>query len=115
MDKGKISVRYLQRYIASKKGQLDNYDPQTMYIKLSEEVGELARHMIRGEKHATGADDLKNSIEEELYDILYYTLMLANKENVDMETWIPLKEDMNNKRYPSGVTFDPEDDSVYGE
>ena len=115
MEKGKITIRYLQKYYQSKKGQLDNYDPMTMYVKLVEEMGELARHIIRGEKHANGPEDIKDSIEEELYDILYYTLMLANKENVDLETWIPLKEELNNIRYPSGVVFDPEDGSVYGE
>ena len=115
MEKGTITVRYLQQYLKKKKGQLDDYDAKTMYIKLTEEMGELARHVIRGEKHAQDAEHLKDSIEEELYDILYYTLMLANRENVDLEAWIPLKENMNNKRYPSGVEFDPNDESVYSD
>ena len=98
----------MQEYLARKQGQLDTYDIKTMYIKLTEEVGELARSLIRGERLASSADDLKGSVNEELYDILYYTLMLANAEGIDMETWIPLKEEMNNRRYPSGIVFDPE-------
>ena len=109
-DKGNITIRYMQKYLAAKedvdkKHFLENQDQY--FIKLVEEVGELARVLCRGRRHATSIDDLKGSLEEELYDILYYTLMLASYNGVDMETWIPLKEELNNKRYPSGVVFDP--------
>ena len=113
MDKGNITIRYLQRYIAHKQNQLDDYDVDTAYIKLVEEVGELARAFIHGSPRAQSAEQLKGSVEEELCDILYYTLKLANTCGVDMETWIPVKENLNNRRYPSGIEFDPSDTSVY--
>lgn len=114
MKKGEITIRYMQSYLRKKRNQLDRTgDTHMCFIKLAEEMGELARVMLRGEKQATGADDLKDTLEEELYDILYYTLALANARNIDMETWIPIKEKLNNERYPSGIEFDPKDESVY--
>lgn len=112
MDKGEISIRYMQRYIAHKQNQLDNYEPFTAYVKLSEEMGELAQNMIRGMKRAT-PENLKGTLEEELCDVIYYTLKLANALDVDIESWIPRKENYNNSRYPSGIEFDPRDESVY--
>lgn len=110
MAHGKITVGYMQNYIREKKNQRDTYEPMKAFVKLSEEVGELARVMIRGQKHATGEADLKNTVEEELCDVLYYTLKLANALGVEMEGWIPLKEKINSERYPCGIDFDPEGD-----
>lgn len=61
MEKGTITIRYMQEYIKRKQNQLDNYSPEVSMIKLTEEVGELARAMIREAGHATSQDDLKGS------------------------------------------------------
>lgn len=114
MKKGEITIRYMQEYLRHKQGQCDHTEDTKMcFIKIAEEVGELARMLLRGERCATGPDDLKGSINEELFDILYYTLAYANAKGIDMETWIPIKEEMNNIRYPSGITFDPKDESWF--
>jgi len=110
MKHGSITIGYMQHYIREKQNQRDNYEPRKMYIKLSEEMGELARVMIRGEKHAPSAEELKGTVEEELCDVLYYTLKLANTLGVELEDWIPLKEQLNSARYPCGIDFDPEGD-----
>lgn len=115
MEKGTVTIRYMQEYMKRKQNQLDDYSPEVSMIKLTEEVGELARVMIRGANHAKGAAALKDTVEEELCDVLYYTLKLANALDVDMETWIPLKEKANALRYPAGIEFDPSDESVYRE
>ena len=115
MEKGTVTIRYMQEYMKKKQNQLDDYSPEVSMIKLTEEVGELARVMIRGANHAGDADSLKDTVEEELCDVLYYTLKLANALDVDMETWIPLKEKKNALRYPAGIEFDPSDESVYRE
>ncbi len=108
---GEISIRYMQNYIRAKKGQRDTYEPDMAFVKLTEEVGELARAHIRGKKHAT-EENLKDTLEEELCDVIYYTLKYANAVGVDLEHWIPKKEEYNSSRYPCGIDFDPKDDGV---
>ena len=114
-EKGNITIKYLQSYLAKKDDadrRRSKENPDHYFLKLVEEVGELARARVRGNRHATGSEDLKGSVEEELYDVLYYTLMVANENGVDLEKWIPLKEEISNRRYPCGVTFDPEGNSI---
>ena len=104
----------MQEYLKHKQGQFDHTDDMKMcFIKLAEETGELARILLRGARTATGPEDLKDSLNEELFDILYYTLSFANAAGIDMETWIPIKEKINAKRYPCGIEFDPSDDSWF--
>ncbi|MDF2544812.1 MAG: hypothetical protein K0S47_4530 [Herbinix sp.] len=102
---GQITIRYLQEYIKSKDHHPEA--KQEYFLKLSEEIGELARVMRRGAPKATEAA-IKGTVEEELWDILYYTLAIANAYDIDIETWIPVKEAMNNMKYNNGsVEFHP--------
>ena len=69
------------------------------FLKLVEEVGELSEVIRRGKTYKNGqADTIKGTIDEELYDILYYTLALANVYGIDMEQAILLKEGINQTR-----------------
>lgn len=91
-----ITISELQQYIKTK-----DYQPnlkKDYFLKLSEEVGELAQ-AIR--KNSTPADQhsFKGSVEEELCDVIYYTLALANVYNIDLEAWIPVKEQLNDEKY----------------
>ena len=106
MEQGAITIRYMQDYLRRKQGQIDGCeDLETCLVKLTEELGELAGCVLRGARRATEKDDIKGSIEEEVYDILYYLLRFANSAGIDLETWIPIKEELNNARYPSGIAF----------
>jgi len=101
---GKITLRYLQKYIKSK-----DHDPdrkKDYFLKLSEEVGELAR-VIRQDAPAASEDHIKGTVEEELWDVIYYALALANCYDIDVETWIPIKERINNEKHDTGAVFDP--------
>lgn len=111
---GEITIRYFQNYIRAKKNQRDTYELNMAYVKLAEEFGELARAHVRGRKHGT-PEDFKGTLEEELCDIIYYTLKYANAAGIDLESWIPRKEEYNSSRYPCGIDFDPKDESVYKE
>lgn len=44
-------------------------------------------------------NNIKGTIEEELSDVLYYTLMIANTYDIDLEKCFRLKEELNAKRY----------------
>lgn len=101
---GKTTIAYLQEYIKSK-----DFHPELSkdyFLKLSEEVGELARAM-RKDLRPTNATQIKETIEEELWDVLYYTLSIANCYDIDLEKAIQLKEEINNQKYNTGIVFDP--------
>lgn len=100
---GKISIKYLQNYIKAK-----DYNPELVkdyFLKLSEEVGELSK-AIRKDLRSQNSDDIKGTIDEEIWDVIYYTLAIANLYDIDMEQVIKIKEQMNQIKYPSDVVFE---------
>ena len=100
---GVTTVKYLQDYIRQK-----DYRPEHVkdyFLKLSEKVGELSRAMRKGLK-ATNPENIKGTIDEELWDVIYYTLAIANIYDIDLEKVIKVKEEMNSTRYPSSVKFE---------
>ncbi|MEG1772917.1 MAG: MazG nucleotide pyrophosphohydrolase domain-containing protein [Clostridia bacterium] len=99
-----MTIKYLQEYIKSK-----DYQPELKkdyFLKLSEEVGELSRAIRKNMRPATEGQ-IKETIEEELWDVIYYTLALANCYEIDLEKIIPQKEHINNKKHHTGIEFSP--------
>jgi NTP pyrophosphatase (non-canonical NTP hydrolase) len=91
-----ITISKLQEYI---KEQDYNNDTKLGYFsKLVEEVGELSRAMRKNATPATESS-LKGTIEEELYDVLYYTLAIANCYDIEIDKWIYVKEKLNDAKY----------------
>jgi NTP pyrophosphatase (non-canonical NTP hydrolase) len=70
------------------------------FLKLAEEVGELARAM-RKDFRPTDPSQIKETIDEELWDVVYYALAIANLYGIDMEDVIVKKEAINNEKYGS--------------
>ena len=72
------------------------FDPLTNMAQLTEEVGEVARIISRryGEQSEKDSDKNKN-LAEELSDVLFVVLCLANQTNCDLET--AFKERLNFK------------------
>lgn len=100
---GNTTVKYLQSYIKEK-----DYRPEHLkdyFLKLSEEVGELSRAMRKGLK-AQNSNAIQGTIDEELWDVIYYALAIANIYGIDMEQVIKIKSEMNESRYPSNVKFE---------
>lgn len=100
---GKTSIKYLQEYIKEK-----DYNPELKkdyFLKLSEEVGELAKAMRKGVLYKDN-DSIKGTIDEELWDVMYYILALANCYDIDLESTINVKEDINNRKYNTGIVFE---------
>lgn len=97
------SVHYLQEYIKSK-----DYNPELVkdyFLKLSEEVGELSRAMRKSSFYADG-ENIKGTVDEEIWDVIYYALALANCYDIDVEKVIKIKEEINNKKYNASVEFE---------
>lgn len=99
MSRG-VTVRYLQKYIRAKDYHED--PGREFFLKLTEEVGELGR-AIRKDARAEDMEHIKCTIEEELWDVMYYTLALANLYDVDLEKVIPAKEAINAEKYHTPV------------
>lgn len=91
-----ITLRELQEFIKAKdhRPELSN----AYFLKLIEEVGELAE-VIRKNKRLAASETIKGTIEEELYDVLYYTVALANIHEIDLTHCFHLKEQINRQKY----------------
>lgn len=62
------------------------FEPLSMMAAMSEEVGEVARVLNRmyGDKKSKKDEDLKD-LNEELGDVLFTLICMANRENIDLE------------------------------
>jgi len=45
-------------------------------------------------------------VDEELYDVIYYALAIANIYNIDIETVAKVKSELTESKYPSKVKFE---------
>lgn len=100
---GKTTIRYLQEYLKKK-----DFQPgleKEYFLKLTEEVGELAKAMRKGTR-AEDAEHLKGSIDEEVWDVIYYAICIANLYGIDLEQVIAAKEEMNRIKYGHTVKFE---------
>lgn len=91
-----LTLRSLQQHIRA----FDHHPERKLeYLqKLIEEVGELARAMRENVRYAdTG--HIKGTLDEELYDVLYYVAALANVYEADLDSIVELKEAVNRKKY----------------
>ncbi|MCR8630396.1 MULTISPECIES: MazG nucleotide pyrophosphohydrolase domain-containing protein [Paenibacillus] len=93
---GNLTVRGLQQYIRSFDHQPEKKNDY--FLKLIEEVGELA-DVLRKDVRLNQTGNIKGTVEEELYDILYYVSALANIYEVDLEQCYELKEALNREKY----------------
>ncbi len=82
------SLRQLQREVDEYISQFKEgyFSPLAMLARITEEVGELAREVNHqfGEKPKK-KDEVDNSIENELGDILFILLCFANSLDLDMQ------------------------------
>lgn len=91
-----------EKYEKSKPEDLKN--TQRYFLKLIEEVGELAEAIRKDSRMQD--ENIKGTIEEELSDVLYYTAVIANTYDIDLEKCFRLKEEFNAKRYGHTIKID---------
>lgn len=94
-----VTIRQLQAYIKAKDFHPDR--KSGYFLKLVEEVGELSE-AIRKDLRMNQPGQIKGTLEEELYDVLYYVLALANVYDVDIERCFHLKEAINRTKHGHG-------------
>ncbi len=98
-----LTLKALQSYIRNK----DHHpDLKLQYLqKLVEEVGELAKAMRKNVRYEE-SQHIKGTLEEELYDVLYYVVALSNVYDVDLETVMKLKEPVSSTKYGQSSPFE---------
>jgi len=93
-----VDLKKLQKYVAKR----DNKKSKKMdyFMKFIEEVGELSE-MIKKERRPDPEDEsaraIKNTMDEEIADVLYYLVVLANINDVDLEEAFIRKMDYKEK------------------
>ena len=95
------TISYLQSYVAEKPTQ---GGPDHYMLKLMEECGELAKAVRKDQRRTDG---VKDTIDEELWDVIYYCVRLANYYGVDLEKTIRDKEVLNREKYGFEAVFEP--------
>ena len=71
------------------------------FLKLVEEVGEVSRAIFHGQFRGPG-EPVKGTLDEELWDVLYYTFAWRSY-GIDMEEAIREKERLNNLRFTTST------------
>ena len=100
---GNTTIKYLQHYIKEK-----DHKPKLVkdyFLKLSEEVGELAQAMRKNVCRGN-SQNIKGTVDEEIWDVIYYALAIANCYNIDVEKVIKEKEKINRIKYNSEIMFE---------
>ncbi|WP_433742818.1 nucleotide pyrophosphohydrolase [Falsibacillus pallidus] len=86
--KQKKTIQMLQQEVDEYIGQFKEgyFSPLAMMARLTEELGELAREINHyyGEKPKKSTEK-ENTVEEELGDMLFVLICLANSLDIDMQ------------------------------
>lgn len=93
---GNSTLDEFQEYIKNKDHKPDQ--KMNYFYKLIEEVGELSE-VLRKNKRMENTGEIKGTIEEELYDVLYYTVALANIHNIGLGECAVFKERLNKEKW----------------
>jgi NTP pyrophosphatase (non-canonical NTP hydrolase) len=96
------TINEIQEYV-KRFGERRNWqtNPYEVLAHMIEELGEVARNVLHmknyGGRHSP---DNYSDIAEELADILYLTLKMANECNVNLAKAFSEKMEINEKRFP---------------
>ena len=106
-------IQFLIKYI--EKGSLEKVqdnrseaekkeNSQRLVLKLIEEFGELAENIRKNLRYK--GDNIKGTIEEELFDIFYYIIAIANDYNIDLEEVFHIKDKINKEKYERSFSLE---------
>jgi len=106
-------IQFLIKYI--EKGSLEKVqdnrseaekkeNSQRLVLKLIEEFGELAENIRKNLRYK--GDNIKGTIEEELFDIFYYIIAIANDYNIDLEEIFHIKDKINKEKYERSFSLE---------
>ena len=70
---------------------------QRLVLKLIEEFGELAENIRKNVRY--NGENIKGTIEEEVFDVFYYIIAIANDYEIDLEKIFYIKDELNEVKY----------------
>lgn len=106
-------IQFLIKHI--EKGSLKNTEDirseeekkensRRLVLKLIEEFGELAENIRKNLRY--NGENIKGTIEEELFDIFYYIIAIANDYNIDLEEIFHIKDKINKEKYERSFSLE---------
>lgn len=106
-------IQFLIRHI--EKGSLEKIqdnrseaerkeNSRRLVLKLIEEFGELAENIRKNLRY--NGENIKGTIEEELFDIFYYIIAIANDYNIDLEEIFHIKDKINKEKYDRSFSLE---------
>ncbi len=100
-----ITLKQLQDYLFDhyKNGGID----QSLFMKLVEEIGEVAEVLNKkAGRKATADDNLQEQLAGELADVIHYAVAIASLNNIDITTAIVDKDKISAKKYNHTTTLE---------
>ena len=80
-----------------KSPQQKRENGQRLVLKLIEEFGELAENIRKNVRY--DGKNIKGTIEEEVFDVFYYIIAIANDYEIDLEKIFYIKDELNEVKY----------------
>ena len=99
IEKGSLEKIQDNRSEAEKKE-----NSRRLVLKLIEEFGELAENIRKNLRY--NGENIKGTIEEELFDIFYYIIGIANDYNIDLEEIFHIKDKINKEKYDRSFSLE---------
>ena len=99
IEKGSLKKIQDNRSEAEKKE-----NSRRLVLKLIEEFGELAENIRKNLRY--NGENIKGTIEQELFDIFYYIIAIANDYNIDLEEIFHIKDKINKEKYDRSFSLE---------
>ena len=96
----KITIEELEAYLYKLYGNRPNIDETSLFMKLVEEMGEIAELLNqRSGRKAVDSDDLEVELGKELADLIHYAFAIAAINNLDLNEIILNKDKKASVKY----------------
>ncbi len=98
-----LSINMLESYLREHYGDTGN--EQSLFMKLVEEMGEVAEllNIRAGRKAGDACSD--NELAEELADVIHYAVAIASINNIDLAASILEKDQRAAKKYNHSINL----------
>ena len=96
----KITIEELEAYLYKLYGNRLNIDETSLFMKLVEEMGEIAELLNqRSGRKVVDSDDLEVELGKELADLIHYAFAIAAINNLDLNEIILNKDKKASVKY----------------